>query len=57
MLNLRLGAVRAPKPLVTVVGVGSVGAATVAAYGALWEYLHQPYQGDHRTVFHLDLGR
>jgi len=44
MLNLLLGAIKAPKPLVTVVGVGSVGAATVAAYGALWEYLHQPYK-------------
>jgi len=43
MLNLFLGALKAPKPLVTVVGVGSIGAATVAAYGALWEYLHQPY--------------
>ncbi len=43
MLNLLLGALKAPKPLVTVVGVGSIGTATVAAYGALWEYLHQPY--------------
>ena len=43
MLNLLLGALKAPKTLVTVVGLGSVGAATVAAYWALWEYLHQPY--------------
>ena len=43
MLNLLLGALKAPKTLVTVVGVGSVGAATVATYWALWEYLHQPY--------------
>ncbi len=43
MLNLVLGALNAPKRLVTVVGVGSIGAATVATYGALWEYLHQPY--------------
>jgi NADH-quinone oxidoreductase subunit L len=43
VLNLLLGALRAPKKMVTVVGVGSVGAATVAAYFALWEYLQQPY--------------
>ncbi len=43
IVNLLLGAIRAPKPLVTVVGVGSVGAATVAAYAALIEYLRQPY--------------
>ncbi|MCJ7755825.1 MAG: hypothetical protein MUP13_14790, partial [Thermoanaerobaculales bacterium] len=41
LANLALGAVRAPKAVVTVVGVGSVGAATVAAYAALWQYLHQ----------------
>jgi NADH-quinone oxidoreductase subunit L len=41
LANLVLGAVRAPKAVVTVVGVGSVGAATVAAYAALWQYLHQ----------------
>jgi NADH-quinone oxidoreductase subunit L len=43
VLNLILGALKAPKTAVTVVGVGSVGAATVAAYIALWEYLGQPY--------------
>jgi NADH-quinone oxidoreductase subunit L len=43
VVNLLLGAVRAPKPVVTAVGVGSVGAATVAAYLALLEYLQQPY--------------
>ena len=43
VLNLILGALKAPKTLVTVVGVGSVGAATVASYIALWEYLNQPY--------------
>ncbi len=42
LVNLALGAVRAPKAVVTVVGVGSVAAATVAAYAALWQYLHQP---------------
>ena len=42
-LNLVLGALKAPKTVVTVVGVGSISAATVATYGALWEYLHQPY--------------
>ena len=42
-LNLFLGALKAPKTVVTVVGVGSIGAATAATYGALWEYLHQPY--------------
>ena len=43
MINLILGALKAPKTMVTVVGVGSVGAATVAAYVALLEYLQQPY--------------
>ena len=43
VVNLLLGAMRAPKSVVTVVGVGSVGAATVAAYVALVEYLRQPY--------------
>jgi NADH-quinone oxidoreductase subunit L len=43
ILNLLLGAIRAPKPVVTAVGVGSVGAATIAAYAALWAYLRQPY--------------
>jgi NADH-quinone oxidoreductase subunit L len=42
IVNLLLGAIRAPKPLVTIVGVGSVGTATVAAYVALWQYLNQP---------------
>ena len=41
LANLALGAVRAPKAVVTVIGVGSVGAATVATYMALWQYLHQ----------------
>ena len=45
VLNLLLGALKAPKSLVTVVGVGSVGAATLAAYIALVEYLQQPYTG------------
>jgi NADH-quinone oxidoreductase subunit L len=43
IVNLLLGAVKAPKPLITVVGVGSVGTATVAAYVALWQYLRQPH--------------
>ncbi len=43
VLNLLLGALKAPKTVVTVVGVGSVGAATLATYVALWEYLQQPY--------------
>ena len=42
-LNLLLGAIKAPKMVVTVVGVGFVGIATLAAYVALWEYLQQPY--------------
>jgi len=42
VLNLLLGVLKARKPLVTFVGVGSVGAATVVAYIALWQYLHQP---------------
>jgi NADH-quinone oxidoreductase subunit L len=42
VLNLLLGVLKARKPLVTLVGVGSVGAATVVAYVALWQYLHQP---------------
>jgi NADH-quinone oxidoreductase subunit L len=43
ILNLLLGALRAPKTAVSVVGVGSVGAATVAAYIAIFEYVRQPY--------------
>jgi NADH-quinone oxidoreductase subunit L len=43
VLNLLLGALRAPKAAVTVVGVGSVGAATIAAYVAIFEYWRQPY--------------
>ena len=42
VLNLALGVLRAPKSAVTLVGVGSVGAATIATFVALWEYLHQP---------------
>jgi NADH-quinone oxidoreductase subunit L len=42
VVSLALGVAKARKPLVTVVGVGSVGAATVVTYVALWQYLHQP---------------
>ncbi len=42
LANLVLGVVRAPKALVTAVGVGSVGAATGLAYAVLWAYLQQP---------------
>ncbi len=42
VLNLAMGAVRAPKSLVTLVGVGSVGAATCVTYASLWQYLAQP---------------
>jgi NADH-quinone oxidoreductase subunit L len=42
LLNLLLGIARVRKPLVTVVGLGSVGGATVLAFVALWQYLHQP---------------
>ncbi|HHQ47445.1 MAG TPA: NADH-quinone oxidoreductase subunit L [Acidobacteria bacterium] len=41
-LNLLAGVLKARKPVVTLIGVGSIGAATVAAYTALWQYLHQP---------------
>ena len=41
-VNLLLGMLRAPKIFVTVIGVGSVGAATAASYMALWEFLLQP---------------
>ncbi len=40
ILNLVFGALKAPKGLVTLVGVGSVGGSTILAYGALWEYLN-----------------
>jgi len=40
-VNLALGVVRARKPVVTAVGVGSVGAAAIVTYIALWQYLHQ----------------
>ncbi len=42
LVNLALGAVRAPKSLVTLVGVGSVGTATFVTYASLWKYLSQP---------------
>ena len=42
IVNLLLGAAKVRKPLVTLVGVGSVGAATAAAYVALWQYLQLP---------------
>ena len=42
LLNLALGAAGSRKGLVTIVGVGSVGAATFAAFVGLWQYLHQP---------------
>jgi len=42
LLNLGLGAVKARRSVVTLVGVGSVGAATVATFVALWQYLVQP---------------
>jgi len=41
VVNLLLGALRARKPVVTAVGVGSVGLATAFAFTALWQYLHQ----------------
>jgi NADH-quinone oxidoreductase subunit L len=41
VVNLGLGLMRARKPLITLVGLGSVGAATVAAFIAIWQYLHQ----------------
>ncbi|MFV2073545.1 MAG: NADH-quinone oxidoreductase subunit L, partial [Thermoanaerobaculales bacterium] len=41
-LNLALGVAKARKEIVTVVGVGSVGAATLASFVALWQYLGQP---------------
>jgi len=44
VFNLALGVLRTPKSVVTLVGVGSVGAATIAAYAALWEFLHQPVE-------------
>jgi NADH-quinone oxidoreductase subunit L len=43
VMNLVLGALKVPKPVVTAVGTGSVGSATVAAYIALWQYLQQPH--------------
>ncbi len=42
LANLALGLAGARKPAVTAVGVGSVGLATLAAFAALWQYLHQP---------------
>jgi NADH-quinone oxidoreductase subunit L len=42
LANLGLGALRARKEVVTAVGVGSVGAATAAAFVALWQYFQQP---------------
>jgi NADH-quinone oxidoreductase subunit L len=42
VVNLLLGLGKARKGLTNIVGVGSVGAATVAAFVALWEYLNIP---------------
>ncbi|MCG6963765.1 MAG: NADH-quinone oxidoreductase subunit L, partial [Acidobacteria bacterium] len=42
VLNLLLGGLRARKQMVNLVGVGSVGAATVLAFATLWQYVHQP---------------
>ncbi|NOZ93139.1 MAG: NADH-quinone oxidoreductase subunit L, partial [Acidobacteria bacterium] len=42
ILNLAAGILKARKPVVTLIGVGSIGAATAMAYTALWQYLHQP---------------
>jgi NADH-quinone oxidoreductase subunit L len=39
LLNLLLGAFRARKGIVTLVGIGSVGAATAMAATAIWEYI------------------
>jgi NADH-quinone oxidoreductase subunit L len=41
-LNLLLGALGAPKKVVTAVGVGSVAGSTVVTYAVLWQYLQQP---------------
>ena len=41
VVNLLLGVARARKPVVTLVGVGSVGAATACAFIANWQFLHQ----------------
>jgi NADH-quinone oxidoreductase subunit L len=49
--NLCLGLLRVPKAVVSIVGVGSVGAATVVAYGVLWDYLQQPLEVVVRPYF------
>ena len=41
-LNLLAGWLKARKPVITLIGVGSIGAAAAASFAALWEYLHQP---------------
>ncbi len=42
LINILLGATSSRKGPVTLVGVGSVGAATVVTYSALWQYVNQP---------------
>jgi NADH-quinone oxidoreductase subunit L len=49
--NLMLGVFRAPKALVSLLGVGSVAGATVIAWLAMWDYLRQPLEVVVRPYF------
>ena len=51
LLNLALGLAGARKPTVTAAGVGSVGLATLAAFVAVWQYMHQPIGVLRETYF------
>ena len=42
LVNFLLGLLHARKPVVTAIGVGSVGLATLATFVAFWQYLQQP---------------
>ncbi len=51
VLNLLLGMVRARKAYVTLVGVGSVGAATVLAYTSIWQFIQNPNPAHPESYF------
>ena len=50
-LNLLLGMLKARKPVVTLVGLGSVGAAMVVAYASIWQLLHNLHPTHPETYF------
>jgi NADH-quinone oxidoreductase subunit L len=51
LVNLLFGMLRVRKAIVTVVGVGSVGAATVLAYASIWRTVQMPSPAHPETYF------